>query len=206
MAISLQKGQGVNLRKDTGFDLSRLHIGLGWDVANHQPPYDLDAVAFLLGSNGKVNHLGKMGSNGRPTLEGGDVVFYNSQRHPSGKIWLSGDNRTGSGTGDDEQIIVDLDHLPQQYQAILFAVAIFKGKELGQSFAGVKRASIRAVDAQGREICRYDIGGRPENAAHCAMTFAQAKRDSNGGWVFRAMGEFHESDRFIDILKQYLPY
>ena len=85
-------------------------------------------------------------------------------------------------------------------------MAIFKGKELGQSFAGVKRASIRAVDAQGREICRYDIGGRPENAAHCAMTFAQAERDSNGGWVFRAMGEFHESDRFIDILKQYLPY
>ena len=115
MAISLQKGQGVNLRKDTGFDLSRLHIGLGWDVANHQPPYDLDAVAFLLGSNGKVNHLGKLGSNGRPTLEGGDVVFYNSQPHPSGKIWLNGDNRTGSGTGDDEQITVDLDHLPQQY-------------------------------------------------------------------------------------------
>ena len=101
---------------------------------------------------------------------------------------------------------MDLDHLPQQYQAILFAVAIFKGKELGQSFAGVKRASIRAVDAQGREICRYDIGGRPENAAHCAMTFARAERDGNGGWVFRAMGEFHESDRFIDILKQYLPY
>ena len=73
MAISLQKGQGVNLRKDTGFDLSRLNIGLGWDVANHQPPYDLDAVAFLLGSNGKVNHLGKLGSNGRPTLEGGEM-------------------------------------------------------------------------------------------------------------------------------------
>ncbi|MDO4879392.1 MAG: TerD family protein [Neisseria sp.] len=207
MGISLQKGQGVSLRKEAGFDLSRISIGLGWEVATADPAYDLDAVAFVLDNRGKVRDLGRLGGNGRPTLEGGDVVFYNSLQHPSGKIRLSGDNQSGSaGGGDDETITVDLDTLPEQYAAIVFAVAIYKGKERGQSFAGVRRAAIRALDAKGNEICRYDIGGKPENAAHCAMTFARAERDNGGGWLFRAVGEFHPTDRFIDILKQYLPY
>ena len=94
MAISLKKGQGVNLRKDTGFNLSRLKIGLGWNVVNSHPEYDLDAVAFVLDSAGKVRNLGKLGDNGKPTLVGGDVVFYNSLVHPSGKIRLSGDSRS----------------------------------------------------------------------------------------------------------------
>lgn len=208
MGVSLQKGQGVSLRKEAGFDLSRISVGLGWEVASADPAYDLDAVAFVLDKQGKVRNLGKSGGNGRPTLEGGDVVFYNSLQHPSGKIRLSGDNQSGSaggGSGDDETITVDLDSLPEQYAAIVFVVAIFKGKERGQSFAGVRRAAIRALDAKGREICRFDIGGKPENAAHCAMTFARAERDG-GGWLFKAVGEFHETDRFIDILKQYLPY
>lgn len=207
MAISLKKGQGVSLRKNGGFDLSHLHIGLGWDVAETRPAYDLDAIAFLLDEQDKIRHLGKVSANGRPTLIDSDVVFYNSLTHPSGKIRLSGDNRTGSdGAGDDETITVDLDTLPDHYAAIVFLVVIFKGKERGQSFAGVRRASIRAVDAKGIEICRYDIGGHAENRPHCAMTFARAERDGNGGWLFRAIGEFAETDRFIDLLKNYLPY
>lgn len=208
MAISLQKGQGVNLRKDTGFDLSYLRVGLGWQVINALPAYDLDAVAFLLDARGKVRNLGQLGDNGRPTLIGGDVVFYNSLVHPSGKIRLSGDNRTGSNHHDDDEIIeVDLDNLSTDYTAIVFAVVIFKGKERGQSFAGVSQAKIRALDAKGREICRYEIGGKTDNANHCAMTFARAERDNQGGWVFRAVGEFAETDRFVDLLKaEYMPY
>ena len=204
MAINLQKGQGVSLRKESGYDLSRLTIGLGWDIAPSTPAYDLDAVAFLLDGDGKVRNLGKLGANGRPTLEGGDVVFYKSLVHPSGKVRLSGDNQSGSTSGDAEQIEVALDTLPDAYRQIIFAVAIYKGHERKQSFAGVRRAHIRAVDGKGQEICRYDIGSDPANHA-CAMTFASVVRGA-GGWNFNAIGEFHDTDRFIDLLKRYLPY
>ena len=204
MAITLQKGQGVSLRKDSGYDLSRLTVGLGWDIAPSTPAYDLDAVAFLLDGNGKVRNLGKLGANGRPTLEGGDVVFYKSLIHPSGKVRLSGDNQSGSTSGDAEQIEVALDTLPDTYQQIIYAVAIYQGHERKQSFAGVRRAHIRAVDGKGQEICRYDIGSDPGNHA-CAMTFASVERGTNG-WNFNAIGEFHDTDRFIDLLKRYLPY
>ena len=204
MAITLQKGQGVSLRKDSGYDLSRLTVGLGWDIAPSTPAYDLDAVAFLLDGNGKVRNLGKLGANGRPTLEGGDVVFYKSLIHPSGKVRLSGDNQSGSTSGDAEQIEVALDTLPDTYQQIIFAVAIYQGHERKQSFAGVRRAHIRTVDGKGQEICRYDIGSDPGNHA-CAMTFASVERGTNG-WNFNAIGEFHDTDRFIDLLKRYLPY
>lgn len=204
MAITLQKGQGVSLRKESGYDLSRLTVGLGWDIAPSTPAYDLDAVAFLLDGDGKVRNLGKLGANGRPTLEGGDVVFYKSLVHPSGKVRLSGDNQSGSTSGDAEQIEVALDTLPDAYRQIIFAVAIYKGHERKQSFAGVRRAHIRAVDGKGQEICRYDIGSDPANHA-CAMTFASVVRGANG-WNFNAIGEFHDTDRFIDLLKRYLPY
>ena len=204
MAITLQKGQGVSLRKESGYDLSRLTVGLGWDIAPSTPAYDLDAVAFLLDGDGKVRNLGKLGANGRPTLEGGDVVFYKSLVHPSGKVRLSGDNQSGSTSGDAEQIEVALDTLPDAYRQIIFAVAIYKGHERKQSFAGVRRAHIRAVDGKGQEICRYDIGSDPANHA-CAMTFASVVRGTNG-WNFNAIGEFPDTDRFIDLLKRYLPY
>lgn len=204
MAITLQKGQGVSLRKESGYDLSRLTVGLGWDIAPSTPAYDLDAVAFLLDGDGKVRNLGKLGANGRPTLEGSDVVFYNALVHPSGKVRLSGDNQSGSTSGDAEQIEVALDTLPDAYRQIIFAVAIYKGHERKQSFAGVRRAHIRAVDGKGQEICRYDIGSDPANHA-CAMTFASVVRGTNG-WNFNAIGEFHDTDRFIDLLKRYLPY
>lgn len=205
MAISLSKGQGVNLRKDTGFDLSCLSIGLSWEVVNTTPECDLDAIAFVLDKQGKVRNLGKV-EQGRYSLVGGDVVFYNSLNHPSGHIRLSGDSRTGSVSHDDDETIeVALNALSDDYHAIVFAVVIFKGKERQQSFAGVRRATIRAKDAQGREICRYEIGGKAENADHYAMTFARAERDAQGGWVFRALGEFAQTDRFVDLLKAYLP-
>lgn len=204
MAIILQKGQGVNLRKDTGHDLSRLTVGLGWDIVPTIPAYDLDAVAFLLDSNGKVRSLGIADANGRPTLEGGDVVFYRSLEHPSGKVRLSGDNRTGSSAGDAEEIEVMLDSLPDAYHSIVFVVSIFKGQERGQHFSGVRRAYIRAVDGKGDEICRFDMGTDAGNKA-CSMTFARVVRTHNG-WRFDALGDFHDTDRFVDLLKAYLPY
>ncbi|MDR2208695.1 MAG: TerD family protein [Azoarcus sp.] len=215
MAVNLRKGEGVNLSKDGEYDLSMVTMGLGWDVVEQKkkgfaaffskaaPDYDLDAIAFLLGKDGKVARLGAPDANGNTTLIGGDVVFFNSMRHPSGCIWLTGDNRTGAGDGDDEQIIVKLDSLPQEYESIIFVVAIYEGKKNRQSFGGVQNAFIRAVDAKNREICRFNISGDSTYGNFCSMTFAEVRRQGNG-WTFQAIGTPHETDRFVDLLKNYL--
>lgn len=215
MAVTLKKGQGVNLRKEEGHDLSLVTIGLGWDVVEpkrgllggllrkKQEDYDLDAIAFLLTKDGKVGNLGKPGPNGNATLVDGDVVFFNSMRHPSGAIWLTGDNRTGAGDGDDEQIIVRLNDLPEHYQSIIFVVAIYDGKAKGQNFGAVENAFIRAVDGRGKELCRFDVSGNANYAEFCSMTFAEVARERSG-WTFRAIGTPHQTDRFVDILKNYV--
>lgn len=215
MAVSLKKGEGISLKKDGEYDLSMVTIGLGWDVAEtksgllgslfgkKEEDYDLDAIAFLLGKDGKVRSLGKAGPNGQATLVDGDVVFFNSMRHPSGAIWLTGDNRTGAGDGDDEQIIVKLNDLPQEYETIIFVVAIYGGKEKKQSFGKVQNAFIRAVDARAREMCRFNVSGNSSFDRFCSMTFAEVTRQGSG-WTFRAIGVPHETDRFVDILRNYI--
>ncbi|WP_288843113.1 TerD family protein [uncultured Deefgea sp.] len=212
MAISLKKGQGVSLKKSE-FDLSVVTIGLGWDVneekkgllgslfGKKEEEYDLDAVAFLCDSNGKVQNLGVDASN-RVTLVGGDVIFFNSLRHSSGCIWLTGDNQTGDGDGDDEQIIVKLNDLPEIYQKIVFVVQIYGGKEKGQNFGKIQNAFIRAVDNKGKEMARFDLSGGPSFAQYCSMLFAELVRES-GGWKFNAIGSPDQSDTFVHWLKQY---
>lgn len=220
MAINLQKGQTIDLRKnDRGesFDLSTVTVGLGWDVRQKQSgflgkifggkeeEYDLDAIAFLLDSNGKVADLGRtvQAQNGRQVgLYGGDVIFFNSLKHPSGHIWLTGDNRTGAGDGDDEQIIVKLDALSEKYQKILFVVSIYQGRQNNQHFGMVENAFIRAVDTRGKEIAKFSLSGDSTYNGVCSMVFAEVYRH-NGDWKFRAIGEPHQTDNFIDILKKY---
>lgn len=204
MAVSLKKGQGISLRKDE-FDLSSVTIGLGWDVAaaRNEEEYDLDAIAFLLGKDGKIHDLGRDHA-GKARLKDSDVIYFNNQRHPSGAIWLTGDNRTGHGDGDDEQIIVRLDDLQARYESIVFVVSIYHGKLKNQSFSKVSNAFIRAIDAQGKEICRYNISGDDSCSQYRSMTFAQVSRQGSGGWEFRAIGTHHETDRFVDVLKNYI--
>jgi stress response protein SCP2 len=218
MAINLQKGQTINLRKnergDDVYDLSTVTIGLGWDVRrqggffgrlfgrNEGPEYDLDAIAFLLDSNGKVADLGKTlpGNNGREVvLFQSDVIYFNSMHHPSGKIWLTGDNRTGAG---DEQIIVKLDQLDERYQKIVFVVSIYQGLINRQHFGMIENAFIRAVDAKGREITKFSLSGDASMNGMCSMVFAEAYRH-NGDWKFRAIGEPHRTDNFIEVLVPY---
>ena len=172
MAISLKKGQGVSLKKSEndlsqvtiglGWDVAEEYVFVDKVVERKksgitglfgateqviekekvQVEYDLDAVAFLLDVNGKVADFGKPGKNGGPSLVDGDVIFYNSLKHKSGSIWLTGDNRTGEGDGDDEQIIVNLDQLPERFKKVLFVVQIYKGIELNQNFSKVSNAFI----------------------------------------------------------------
>jgi len=219
MAINLVKGQTIDLRKnDKGesFDLSKVTMGLGWDVRQKntgflgklfgpkEEEFDLDAIAFLLDGNDKIMNLGRtVNQNGRQVgLFEGDVIFFNSMRHPSGNIWLTGDNRTGAGDGDDEQIIVKLDALNPIYQKIVFVVSIYQGRQNNQHFSMVENAFIRAVDAKGKEITRYSLSGDASLNGMCTMVFAEAYRKDDG-WKFRAIGEPHPTDSFLEVLKKY---
>ncbi len=224
MAINLVKGQTIDLRKnDKGesFDLSMVTIGLGWDIRKKQSggsflgkllgggkeeEYDLDAIAFLLDSNDKVANLGRtvQATNGRSVgMYEGDVIFFNSMKHPSGHIWLTGDNRTGAGDGDDEQIIVKLDSLDQKYQKILFVVSIYQGKQKNQNFSMVENAFIRAVDNKGKELAKFNISGDATYSGMCSMVFSEVYR-KDGTWKFRAIGESYQTDNFVEILKKYI--
>ncbi|MES2733653.1 MAG: TerD family protein [Bacteroidota bacterium] len=212
MAINLVKGQTIDLRKnDSGdsYDLSQVTMGLGWDVrkktesggffgklmgGKKEEEYDLDAIAFLLDANDKVANLGN------DKLLNGDVLFFNSLKHPSGHIWLTGDNRTGAGDGDDEQIIVKLDSLDQKYQKILFLVTIYQGTQRNQHFGMLENAYIRAVDAKGKEIARFSLSGNDTFNGMCGMIFAEVYR-KDGSWRFRALGEPQPSDNFTSVLK-----
>lgn len=223
MAINLVKGQTIDLRKnDSGdsFDLSSVTIGLGWDIrqksggggflgklfsgGGEEAEYDLDAIAFLLDQNGKVANVGRQANiNGRIiNMFEGDVIYFNSMRHPSGHIWLTGDNRTGAGDGDDEQIIVKLDSLEPKYDKIVFVVAIYNGHNNHQHFGMVQNAFIRAVDSRGREIARFSLSGDATYNGMCSMTFAEVYR-KDGTWKFRAIGDPHQTDNFVEILKKY---
>lgn len=221
MAINLVKGQTIDLRKnDKGesFDLSTVTIGLGWDVrkksggffgkllGSKEEEFDLDAIAFLLDKNGKVADLGKtvQTNDGRNlSLYQGDVIFFNSQRHPSGNIWLTGDNRTGAGDGDDEQIIVKLDSLDAKYEKILFVVSIYQGRQRNQHFGGIENAFIRAVDNKGKEIAKFNLSGDASYNNMCSLVFAEVYRN-NGTWKFRALGDPQPADSFVEILRNYV--
>jgi tellurium resistance protein TerD len=200
MGVSLSKGQGVSLRKEEN-DLDEVVIGLGWDVAKPKgglfgmfakkpPDYDLDAIAVLLDANGKMRQRG-------------DVVFYNNLKHPSGCVRLTGDNRTGAGDGDDEQIIVNLNALPAEYHKIVFLVQIYAGRANNQSFGEVDNAFIRAVDRRGRELVRFDISGFGALPPYRSMYFAEVVREGSG-WKFNAIGQPHLSDTFVDLIQQYV--
>ena len=220
--INLSKGQTINLRKNSKgesiYDLSTVTIGLGWDVrqkekglfgnifsSNKEEEYDLDAIAFLLDENGKVANLGRtvQTSNGQSRgFYEGDIIFFNSMKHTSGNIWLTGDNRTGAGDGDDEQIIVKLDSLDHKYQKILFVVSIYQGIKNNQHFSMVENAFIRAADAKGKEITKYSLSGDETLNGMCSMVFSEVYRH-NGDWKFRAIGDPFQTDSFLDILKKY---
>jgi stress response protein SCP2 len=205
MAISLKKGQGISLSKSE-FDLSKITIGLGWDIASSggflksifgggEEEYDLDAIAFLCHADGKVHDFGTK-------LVGGDVVFFNSQRHPSGKLWLTGDNRTGAGDGDDEQIIVLLDSMPAHIAKLVFVASIYQGMQKKQHFGKVQNAFIRAVDARGKEMVRTDLSASPETQNVCSIVFAELNRNASG-WEFKSLLRPERTDSFVAILRDY---
>lgn len=146
MPVSLQKGQKVSLTKDNP-GLKKVVVGLGWDVNAFDTggDFDLDAAAFLLNDTGKVS-----GSD--------DFVFYGNLSHPSGSVVHQGDNLTGIGDGDDEQIKIDLSKVPENVTKIAFTVTIYEPEQRKQNFGMVNNAFIRIYNEEsGEEIDRKSV-------------------------------------------------
>lgn len=174
MAVSLAKGQKVDLTKGNP-GLKEVLIGLGWDVNKYDgsADFDLDAAAFLLGANGKVT-------------SDEDFVFYNNLKHKSGSVEHLGDNLTGAGEGDDEQIEIYLDKVPANIEKIDFTVTIHEAESRKQNFGQVENAFIRVVDASNdKELIRYDLG--EDFSIETAVVVAELYRH-NGEWKFNAIG------------------
>lgn len=174
MSVNLVKGQRLDLTKGNA-NLSNLLIGLGWDVNQFDTSsdFDLDASAFLVKENGKV------GSEA-------DFIFYGNMEHSSGCIKHTGDNRTGVGEGDDEQILVDLTKIPAGYNKIAITVTIYDAINRMQNFGLVNNAYIRVVDeTTNTELLRYDL---TENySTETALVVAEIYQHS-GSWKFNAVG------------------
>lgn len=174
MAINLSKGQKVDLTKGNP-GLKSIMVGLGWDVNafDSGADFDLDAAAFMLGADGKC-----------PTDK--EFVFYGNLTHSSESVNHMGDNLTGEGEGDDEQIQVDLSKIPANIEKVAFTVTIYEAENRRQNFGQVSNSYIRIVDeATGAELIRYDLG--EDFSIETAVVVGELYRN-NGEWKFNAIG------------------
>lgn len=177
MVVNLSKGGNVSLAK-VAPGMVRAVVGLGWNVRTTDgAPFDLDASALVVGADGRV-------------LSDAHFVFYNNLQDPSGAVVHQGDNRTGAGDGDDEQLNVDLAGLDAAAQRVVFVASIESADERRQTFGQVSGAYIRVFDADapdnGDTSVRFDLG--EDAATETALVFGELYRHESG-WKFRAVGQ-----------------
>ena len=178
MAITLSKGQKVSLTKGNP-GLKNIVVGLGWDTNKYDGgfDFDLDSAAFLLGENDKVN-------------SDSDFIFYNNLKHSSGAVEHLGDNLTGKGDGDDEQIKLDLSLVPQNVNKIAFTVTIHEAQERRQNFGQVNNSYVRVVSTDNnQELLNYELG--EDFSIETAIVVCEIYRH-NGEWKFNALGSGFE--------------
>ncbi|MDW2884628.1 TerD family protein [Exiguobacterium artemiae] len=174
MAIQLSKGQRIDLTK-TNPTLKKLVVGLGWDVKQYDggQDYDLDASAFVLNTMGKCRTES-------------DFIFYNNLNSPDGSVTHTGDNRTGEGDGDDEQIKIDLTKVSRDVDKIAITVTIHDAVARSQNFGQIANAFVRLLDEEtGAEILRYDLG--EDFSIETAAVFCEIYRHQTD-WKFNAVG------------------
>ncbi|HEX8303952.1 MAG TPA: TerD family protein [Jatrophihabitans sp.] len=178
MGVSLAKGGNVSLTKQAP-GLSAVVIGLGWDERmTSGQAFDLDASALMLAASGRI-------------LSDEHFVFFNNLASPEGSVEHTGDNLTGEGEGDDEQIKVDLSRVPPEVDRIVFPVSIYDADSRQQNFGQVRNAFIRVINqADGAELARYDLS--EDASSETAMIFGELYRRS-GDWKFRAVGQGYSS-------------
>ena len=199
MAVNLQKGQKVDLTKGCA-GLKNLMVGLGWDEAEQpskglfgglfakpKEEIDVDASVFML-NNGKLAGLD-------------DVVYYSNLKHKSGAIIHQGDNLTGAGVGDSEQIKVFLDKIPAGFDKLVFVVNIYRAVPRKQHFGMVNNAYIRIVnDQNGEELYRYNLSENYDGMT--AMIFGEVYRHGTE-WKFSAIGQATRDPALQDLIKHY---
>ena len=186
MAVNLlKKGQKVNLVKSNGSKLTKLMVGLGWDAAqpeqgggffkklfNSTPNIDCDASVFVC-KDGKLKGVD-------------DIVYFGNLEHKSHAVKHMGDNLTGDGEGDDEQIFIDLNKIPAEYDKLVFVVNIYKAVDRKQDFGMIRNAFIRIVDQEtGEELCRFNLS--EDYTGMLAMVAGEVYR-YKGEWKFNAIG------------------
>lgn len=174
MPINLSKGQKVSLTKGNP-GLKQIMVGLGWDVNafDSGADFDLDAAVFMIGDNGKC-----------PTEK--EFIFYGNLEHVSESVKHMGDNLTGDGDGDDEQILIDLTKIPSNITKVAFTVTIYDADARRQNFGQVSNSFIRIVnETNGEELIRYDLG--EDFSIETAVVVGELYR-YNGEWKFNAIG------------------
>ena len=204
MSVSLQKGQKISLKKSDGSGLKKVMVGLGWDEAQQTArglralfaakPQDIDcdASVILCGADGKL--LSKTINQ--------TCVYYNNLRHPSGAVVHQGDNLTGGGEGDDEQIMVDLSLLPAEVSKLVFVVNIYDANVRNQHFGMIRNAFIRLVDLSTRnEICRFNL--TEDYSGKTGMVVGEIYKHG-GEWKFNAIGQgVVDASRITKLLEMY---
>ncbi len=178
MPVCLSKGQKVSLTKDNP-GLQKVIVGLGWDVNRYDTggDFDLDASVFMLTDSGKVSKQE-------------EFVFYGNPKDPSGAVQHMGDNRTGVGEGDDEQITIDLTKVPEHITKIAITVTIYDAESRRQNFGQVNNSFIRIYNEQsGQEILRYDL--EEDFSIETAVVFGELYKHG-GEWKFNALGSGYQ--------------
>ncbi len=204
MSVNLQKGQKISLKKNDGSGLKKVMVGLGWDEAQQTArglkalfaakpaDIDCDAAVILCGENGKV-----ISGNVNESC-----VYYHNLRHPSGAIINQGDNLTGGGEGDDEQVMVDLSLMPANIHRLVFTVNIYDGNVRKQHFGMIRNAFIRIVDTAAKtEICRFNL--TEDYSGMTGMIVGEIYRHG-GEWKFNAIGQgVQDASRITKLLQMY---
>lgn len=184
MAISLVKGQKVDLTKSNP-GLTQIMVGLGWDPANAGSNFDADGSIICLKANDKLE----------------DTVYFGKTKSKDGSIQHSGDNLTGAGDGDDEQIMIDLSKVSPEIEKLVAIVNIYDAHDRGQHFGMVQNAFIRLVNqSNGQELIRYDLTG--DYSGKTAMVIGELYRH-NGEWKFAATGEGTNEGSINEMQRRY---
>ncbi|MDK1669158.1 TerD family protein [Moraxella osloensis] len=199
MAVSLQKGQKISLDKEAGTALTRIKMGLGWDVAS--TPKSGGFLGGLFGGGGNNDSIDLDAScimfdaSKQPI----DAIWFGQLQSKDGSIVHTGDNRTGAGDGDDEVINVDLSRVPAHVQSLVFTVNSFTG----QTFEKVANAFCRIVNASNNsEVARYNLSAQ---GSHTALILAKIYRH-NGEWKMHAIGEIASGRTFHDLMPAITPH
>ncbi len=188
MAINLSKGQKIDLTKSNP-GLTKITVGLGWDTNKYDggKDFDLDVSVFLTNASGKV-------------AKESNFIFFNNKQNENASVVHTGDNRTGEGDGDDEQIQVDLPNIPADVEKIAFTITIYEAEQRSQNFGQVSRSYVRILnEANGEELVRFDLG--EDFSIETGVVVGELYRNA-GEWKFSAIGSGYK-DGLAGLTRDY---